>query len=213
VTGNQFLKEAESLREMRVLEEIEANPGLSQREAAERLGVAVGIVNSLIHALVRKGLVKVRGENNRTITYHLTKAGVLQKSRLAFEWTMNTIDFYRDARGKVAARLAAMAATGLTDVVILGTNELAEIAAIVSAEAGVNVIGAAYAEGTEGAPKLAGFPAAPLAELLATHPHALVACIEPSDSQRALAQEAGVPVFDLTGETPWPFSTPKAVGS
>lgn len=210
MTNNQFIKEAESLREMRVLEEIEANPGLSQREVAEHLGVAVGIANSLIRALVRKGLVKIRGESNRSITYHLTKAGVVYKSRLAFEWTKNTIEFYRDARSKVAARLAAMAASGPTSVVVLGTNELAEIAAIVSGEAGVNVIGAAWADDEDGPQRLAGFPAAPLVELLGEGVEAVVACVKPTTAQLAAATRAGVPVLDLTGETPWPYDTKAA---
>lgn len=136
-----FLKETEALHNLRALEEIEKNPKISQRELALSLGVALGITNSLLKTLVRKGLIKIRGKNNRSLTYHLTHAGVLEKSAMAMRWTLNTLDFYREARCDVAAKLAAFAAQGVKSVALYGTGELAEIALIVGPEAGLRVVG------------------------------------------------------------------------
>lgn len=136
-----FLKETETLHSLRVLEEIEKNPQISQRELSKSLGVALGITNALLKTLARKGLVKIRGNNNRTLTYHLTHAGLLVKSRLAMAWTLNTVDFYREARQNVVNRLGALAAQGAKTVMLYGSGELAEIAAIVSTEAGLQVVG------------------------------------------------------------------------
>lgn len=136
-----FLKETEALRDLRALEAIEKNPHVSQRELARSMGVALGIANACVHTLVRKGLVKIRGENNRTITYHLTKQGVVQKSALAMQWTMNTIDFYREARMRVARTLQRLAAEGVRTVVVWGATELTEIALIVAHPAGVEIVG------------------------------------------------------------------------
>jgi ribosomal protein S25 len=204
-TKNVFVKDTQSMRDLRVLEEIARDPSMSQREVADHLGVAVGIVNACIHALVRKGLVKVRGENNRSITYHLTKKGVLHKSKLAFEWTMNTIDFYRDARGKVAARLTAMADAGTRRVALYGAGELAEIALIVSGEAGVLVSGVSAMTGVDGPRALASLPVTSLAEALATLPQAVVTCAVPAGEDERLLAESGLPAYDLTGNLPWPF--------
>ena len=136
-----FLKETEALHNLRALEEIEKNPEISQRELSNRLGVALGITNALLKTMVRKGLIKIRGDNNRSLTYHLTHAGVLAKSALAVKWTINTIDYYRQARREVADRLTAIAADGVKTIVLLGLSELTEIAIIVANEIGLEIIG------------------------------------------------------------------------
>ncbi len=143
-----FLKETEAWHNLKALEEIEKNPQISQRELSSRLGVALGITNSLLKVLARKGLLKIRGENNRSLTYHLTHAGVLAKSALAVRWTLNTVDFYRQARYDVAQKMTAIAAAGHKTVVLYGVGELAEIAVIVAGEAGLEVKGLIDADDT-----------------------------------------------------------------
>lgn len=138
---NTFLKEAEALRDLRALEAIERNPKVSQRELAQGMGVALGIVNACIRTLVRKGLIKIRGDNNRSISYHLTKKGLLHKSALAMQWTRNTIGFYQEARQRVALALGQLAQEGARRVVLYGAGELAEIVVIASRDAGVDVVG------------------------------------------------------------------------
>lgn len=202
---NTFLKETEALRDLRALEAIERDPAMSQRELAHTLGVAVGVANACVRTLARKGLVKIRGTSNRSITYHLTKAGVLHKSMLAMEWTRNTVDFYVQARRQVAEQLAALAAAGSRRVILDGANELAEIAALVSAETGVTVIGV-LADGADpigGA--ILGIAVSTLdAQEPAEAPDAVVFCVQPT-SERVAAVEArfpGVRLASLAGQLP-----------
>ena len=126
--------------DLKALEEIEKNPKISQRELSNHLGVALGITNSLLKNLVHKGLLKIRGENNRSLTYHLTHAGVLAKSRLAMRWTLNTIDFYRQARQDVTNKLTALTEQGIKSVALYGVGEVTEIAIIVAPEIGLNIV-------------------------------------------------------------------------
>jgi DNA-binding MarR family transcriptional regulator len=184
--SGKFLKETEELRSLRALEEIERNPNISQRELASSLGVALGIANACVHALVRKGLIKIRGDNNRSISYHLTKKGIGAKSSLAVEWTKNTVDFYRLARQRVASELAEMAEKGARTVVLLGANEVSEIAALVAGQAGVKVLGIIRTGESYLGDDLLGIPVGELEDILAaTRPDAVVACVEPTDEQRA----------------------------
>jgi len=140
---NPFLKETEELRSLRVLEEIEKDPAVSQRELAERLGVALGIANACIRTLVRKGMVKVHGDNNRSITYHLTKKGVLHKTKLAVEWTRNTVSFYVQARRQVTTELEALRERGYERLLLFGANEVADLAVMGASGAGVEIVGIA----------------------------------------------------------------------
>jgi DNA-binding Lrp family transcriptional regulator len=202
-----FLKETEALRDLRTLEEIEKNPHVTQRDLAQRLGVAVGVANSCIRTLVRKGMVKVRGDNNRNITYHLTKQGVLHKTGLAVQWTRNTIGFYRQARRDVGARLAELAASGVRRLALVGTDELAEIAVISAAEAGVEIVGIVAWDQAIGPATILGVPVGGFDDLAAWRPDGLLVTLDlaPGDLERLERLAGDAPIHGLSG----PAGTPK----
>lgn len=172
-----FLKETDALHNLRALEEIDKNPKISQRELAGHLGVALGITNALLKTLVRKGLIKIRGENNRSLSYHLTHAGVLHKSKLAVRWTLNTMDFYRSARREVAKKMAAIATDGVKTVVLYGISEFAEIAVIVAHESGLEVQGFVDGSG-DGSNSILGLQIGPESLIDDLKPDAVIVCID-----------------------------------
>lgn len=177
-----FLKEAEAMHSLRALEEIEKNPKISQRELSNHLGVALGITNALLKTLVRRGLVKIRGENNRTLTYHLTHAGVLAKSQLAVKWTLNTIDFYRQARKDVLNKLQELAEQGVRTIALYGSSELAEIAAIVAPEVGLEIIGIIDDQESDGRKVFLGYPIMRPDDLATKQLDAVITCLEMDDN-------------------------------
>lgn len=194
-----FLKETENLRNLRALEEIANNPSLSQRDLAKQLGVALGIANACVHALVRKGLVKIRGDNNRSVTYHLTKRGLLHKSELALRWTRNTISFYAEARHGVSLKLAALKAEGVQTIVLYGANELAEIAAIVAPETGLEIKGFVDGEAA-GKQRLLDLMVVTETMVGDFEPDALLVCVEMSDdlnSKLSAYSKSGIRVCHL----------------
>lgn len=176
--GEAFLKETDALHNLRALEEIEKNPKISQRELSSHLGVALGITNALLKTLVHKGLIKIRGENNRSLTYHLTHAGILQKSALAMRWTLNTVDYYRQARRDVANRLEAIAVDGGKTVVFYGLNEMTEIALIVVGEVGLEVKGFVNGNGSD-RQSIMGLAVGTDSLITEVKPDAIVICVEP----------------------------------
>jgi len=70
----------------KILEALEANPDLSQRQLAEALDVSQGKVNYCLQALIAKGLIKAKNfsksENKRRYLYVLTPAGIEKKASL-----------------------------------------------------------------------------------------------------------------------------------
>jgi EPS-associated MarR family transcriptional regulator len=70
----------------RVLKLLEQNPGITQRELAERLGISLGKSNYMLRALAEKGHIKIEalrkgGNRLNKIAYLLTPEGF--QSRLA----------------------------------------------------------------------------------------------------------------------------------
>ena len=70
----------------RVLRVLTRNPELTQREIAAQLGMSTSGLNYVLHALIDKGLVKVRNfaqSNNKLgYVYLLTPQGIAEKTQL-----------------------------------------------------------------------------------------------------------------------------------
>jgi len=75
---------------LKILQLLEENPNLSQREASDTLGLSLGKVNYIISALVEKGLIKMRNfknnKNKSTYSYLLTPQGLEEKIRLTYHF-------------------------------------------------------------------------------------------------------------------------------
>jgi len=71
---------------LHILREITKSPEITQRELSSRLRISLGKANSLIHALIRRGLVRMERTKtsvNRPVRlyYYLTSRGYEEKVR------------------------------------------------------------------------------------------------------------------------------------
>ena len=73
-----------------LLRKLESNPGYTQRELSQEMGVSLGKVNYCMKKLIEKGWLKLtnfsRNPNKVGYVYLLTPQGIEQKSRLTFEF-------------------------------------------------------------------------------------------------------------------------------
>ena len=71
---------------LRILRELQNEPGLSQRDLAKVLGVSLGKTNFCLRALVEKGLIKVenfrKSGNKLAYAYQLTPRGISDKAKM-----------------------------------------------------------------------------------------------------------------------------------
>ena len=71
----------------RLLRALGANPGLSQRDLAEAVGVSLGAVNGMVNGLIETGLVQIRNAEAAPgrfrFAYVLTRKGKAAKARLS----------------------------------------------------------------------------------------------------------------------------------
>jgi len=81
-----------------LLRKLESNPGYTQRELSQEMGVSLGKVNYCIKKLIEKGAVKLinfsRHNNKFQYIYHLTPKGIEEKSRLTFTFLKVKIKEY-----------------------------------------------------------------------------------------------------------------------
>ncbi len=123
-----------------ILETIEENPHITQKDLAAQLGIAVGSVNWYLKRMVKKGYVKVTRLQRRRLRYLLTPQGIAEKSRLTASFLQASLKWYRLTRETTKQHLATVRAAGFSEVCIQGDGDLAEIVYLTCLEAGITVL-------------------------------------------------------------------------
>lgn len=89
---------------MRILQ---ANPDLTQRELAEKLGISVGGLNYCLKALMEKGLVKMKNfansKNKFGYVYVLTPTGMAEKASITHRFLQRKMDEYEALKTEIEA--------------------------------------------------------------------------------------------------------------
>jgi len=84
---------------------LEREPGLSQRELADRLGISLGRVNYCLKALAEKGAVKVRNfrasKTKLRYAYVLTPTGIAERVGLTQRFLARKLDEYERLKAQI----------------------------------------------------------------------------------------------------------------
>jgi DNA-binding MarR family transcriptional regulator len=184
-------------RDLEILTAIAEERPLSQRALAERLGIALGLVNLYLRRLSRKGYVKItefrsKPSARKRLRYLLTPKGLSEKSRLTYEHMAYALRLYRRARQTLRESLSLLPGNGAKRVALCGAGEAAELAYLTLRELGLEPVGVFDREA--GAPFL-GFTVRPLSDLATTDVDVVVlATFAPSAPHLAALTALGVPL-------------------
>ena len=72
--------------EILILEELEKNSDITQRDLSEKTGLSLGMVNILLKKFIKKGFVKLERLNSKSFRYILTPEGFKEKSKKTIEY-------------------------------------------------------------------------------------------------------------------------------
>src|SRR3546814_676155 len=90
---------------LKVLRLLESDPGLSQRDLSQALGVSLGKTNYCIRALLDKGLIKMQNfrnsQNKLAYAYLLTPAGIAAKAELTTSFLKIKMREYQTLRREI----------------------------------------------------------------------------------------------------------------
>ena len=128
------------IRTLKLLEEIEKDYFPSQRELARKLNVSVGLVNSFVNRLSHKGYFKITTIPKNRVKYILMPEGVVEKTRLTYQYIQYSYKFYKDARHKLRKIYKGLEAHGVRHIVFYGASDLAEIAYISLQETSIEMV-------------------------------------------------------------------------
>jgi len=182
--------DSDAFRALLLLSELEKGEPISQREIASRLGIALGLVNSYLKALVNRGYVQVKACPRKRYAYLLTPKGFAEKSHLAYRHLSNFHRLYRITRQDSLTLFRSLRQQGVERVAFCGLDDLTEIAYLSLREAGLEL--AAVMDDQEGS-SFIGIPVVSLEEGVGADSGPIVITSLPRASQlKAALQELGV---------------------
>ncbi|MBP7063432.1 winged helix-turn-helix transcriptional regulator [Ferrovibrio sp.] len=124
-----------------LLDAVEQTGNANQKSLAQRVGVAVGLLNALLRRAVHKGYIKVSEAPARRFAYYLTPQGFTEKSRLVSQYLSDSLHFFRQSRSEYNDLMQPLAGLVGRRVFLAGIGELAEIAMLSAQEAGLPLAG------------------------------------------------------------------------
>ena len=127
------------IRELEILERLENNGHLTQRDLSKEVGIALGLVNHLLKKMVTKGWIKIKNIDAKKIRYLITPEGASEKSSLLYKRVESTIHFYLEAKRVIKGKVMHLKDEGIKDVSIYGINHISEVLFIVLKELGLEL--------------------------------------------------------------------------
>ena len=89
----------------KILRLLEADPQMSQRDLARKLGISLGRVNYCVQALIDKGLVKANNfknsQNKQAYMYLLTRRGIAEKARVTLRFLQHKVNEYESLQREI----------------------------------------------------------------------------------------------------------------
>ena len=134
-------KPSNEIRDLRLLEELEKNPIVSQRELSHKFGIALGVTNACLKRMARKGLIRIRGLNHRKIGYYLTPKGFAEKTELTLHLFSNIVQHYSELKKIISQRLLEMQHHELERIVFYGVSDEMEVAYITLQGVNLKLVG------------------------------------------------------------------------
>jgi DNA-binding MarR family transcriptional regulator len=140
-TASSIQPESGQYRSLQILDELSNNDAMTQRDLSNRLGIALGLVNSYIKNLVAKGYITVRNIPSKRYAYFLTPKGFAEKSRLAYDLLQDYTRIYREAKNSYRQLFFELERSGVMRIVFAGADEVAEFAYLTLQETSLELAG------------------------------------------------------------------------
>lgn len=120
--------DTKSFKTLQILEAIDENKSISQREMADALRISLGMTNSFIKRLVTDGYCKITTVTKNRVKYILTPTGAMEKTRLTYGYILSSYQYFKSARLQVRDLYNQLCKQGVYRLIFFGSGELAEIA-------------------------------------------------------------------------------------
>ena len=124
---NQFFKPTLLYKEYMILDMIEKNSNITQREMSNAIGMAVSMVNDYLDEYEKKGLINRIKHSTRNVEYFITKKGTERRKVLNIWYLKSSHNIYLQAKDNITNFLNQIINKGFKKILLYGAGEVAEI--------------------------------------------------------------------------------------
>lgn len=110
-----------------ILDLIEKNKNITQREMSIAIGIAVSMINAYLDDYENKGYVKRKYRSTKTVEYLMTKKGIERKKVLNISYLSASLGVYKSAKENIVSFLNQIIEKGFRNILLYGAGEVAEI--------------------------------------------------------------------------------------
>lgn len=127
MSDNQFFKPTVLYKEYMILDMIEKNPNIIQREMSKTIGIAVSMINDYLNIYEKDKLIKRKKHSTKTVEYFVTKKGSERKKVLNIAYLSASQHLYNSAKENIESFLVQVENKGFKNILLYGAGEVCEI--------------------------------------------------------------------------------------
>jgi len=127
LSENLFFKPTVLYKEYMILDMIEKNTNITQREMSKTIGIAVSMVNDYLDEYEKKGFIKRKYLSTKNVEYIITKKGIERRKILNIGYLKSTHNVYQAAKENIYSFLSQVINRGFQKILLYGAGEVAEI--------------------------------------------------------------------------------------
>lgn len=204
--GNlELFKPPQEIRELNLLQELEKNPVISQRELSHKFGIALGVTNACLKRMARRGWIRIMNLNHHKIGYYLTPKGFAEKANLTLHLITWTVQHYSTLKEIIGRKLLEMENSGAKRIVFYGVSDEMEIAYITLQGVNLKLIGIVEDQEKINRAEILGFEVKDLRQIETLKPDAiLITSLTGLDERKERLRQ----VVDVTRGRIWDISNP-----
>lgn len=127
MSNNKFFKPTILYKEFMILDLIEKNSKITQREISNTIKVSVAMVNGYLDGYEKCGYIQKKYFSQKTVEYLITKEGIERRKVLNLGYLHSSQMLYNFAKDNIEKFLVQMKEKGFCNLLLYGAGEVAEI--------------------------------------------------------------------------------------
>ena len=114
-------------KEYIVLNEIEKNSNITQRELSKKTELSLGSINILLNKMAREGLIKIKQIPMKRVAYMLTPMGVAEKLKKTRNYIKYHYNYINETKVRIADAIEQIQIASKHVCILLEYDEIGEI--------------------------------------------------------------------------------------
>ncbi len=127
MADNQFFKSTPLYKEYLLLEAVEKNSDITQRELSRILSVAVSMINEYLDKVEKLGYLNKVYKSSKDVKYVITDKGKERVKLLNIQYLKSALNIYNQARRDITIFLNKIIKDGFKDIILYGAGDVSEI--------------------------------------------------------------------------------------